>query len=374
MENPQKLLLKYSGREPESTWSVWLAGERKLSSKIPLDWFERGWICPNPISAEQCTPWGIASAIDWGTSGRALDLCAGLGVDSAALAMSGMRLRAIEANPVLSEALKHNFKVLELEVEVVQSLAEDYVESVQNEHFELIYADPDRRPGKKKILSLEDSRPDPVSSWARWMALADRIILKISPMYDPHEALRRLGSTGIEAIEAWSLNSELKELLIRYSSQNQKDTQIRAFMKSPSGRIRSLEDSLVRRESAPLPLAGSIVAGMYIGDPEPALHKLNLYARLSEQFPEGGWISRNTHLMVFEKAPIDFPGDVYVLERAFDRKLDQSSALEPLLRNFPERAETLRKQHRLKPGSTHRLIGFRNQSHRTELWIARSGC
>lgn len=299
-------------------------------------------------------------------------MCAGLGVDSVAMARSGLTVRSIEQNPVLAAALEHNFKILELEIEVVCLPAELYIETLRANSLELLYADPDRRPAGNKVRALEDSRPDPVSYWARWKDISSRIILKISPMFDAHEAIRTLGSEGIEAVEAWSLNAELKELLIRYSSHNHSEAILRACMRRSSGGFRQFEDGLFREDRRLAVQVESIERGMYLADPEAALHKLGMYSKLSEQYPEGRWISANTHLMIFHKPPIDFPGEVFVLERPFDRKTDQNTALDPLLRNYPERAETLRKQHRLLGGSNRRLIGFRNQSLRSELWIARS--
>jgi|GEM_PF-1836031 len=369
-----KLLLKFNGRWPESQWTLWMGNERKLKDKIPSDWFDRGWICPLALSAEQCSAYGLARQIDWGSGGKALDVCAGLGIDAAAMAESGFSVTALESNPVLARALDHNFAVLEHQITVLPTPAEVFFEK-NTDRFDLLYADPDRRPADRKALALEDCRPNPVDQIAVWKNRASRVWIKLSPMFDADEAIRRLGESHLEAVEAWSWNGEVKELLVRYGAPTTQPAQRRVRIAAHNAPLLCMESDwntpqpsvLDRSSSLDLP---PIASGQILADPAPALHKMHLYAALGQRYPDAVWISPTTHWMLFQTPPVAFPGKIYRLLRKFDRKQDRGSALEPLLRNYPDKAEVLRKQHRLLPGGRDRLVGFRNAHGQIELWIA----
>ncbi|MBI1315995.1 hypothetical protein GC167_03940 [bacterium] len=369
--SPQKLLLKYSGRWPASQWALWMGNERKLQDKIPEDWFERGWICPLPLSAEQCSAFGMARQIDWGPGGLALDVCAGLGVDSVAMAQSGYVVTALETNPILARALEHNARVLEVNVRAVHISSEAHWERT-SERYDLIYADPDRRPGNRKVRSLEDCQPNPVDQIEVWKDRGTRVQIKLSPMFDPDEAIRKLGYTGLEAAEAWSWNGEVKELMLRYITPAPSHPQRRVMMAALGAPLVPFESPWTVPDRGRTIAEANRPMGSYpfLADPAPALHKMQLYGTLGQHYPEAVWAGPNTHWMLFPSPPKNFPGKVFRLLRPFDRKRDRGSALEPLLRNFPEKAEALRKQHHLLPGGQNRLVGFRNAQGQAELWIA----
>lgn len=141
-----------------------------------------------------------------------LDLTCGLGVDAMALSRRFRRVVTLERNEALVEVARINLQRLGItNVEVVHTSAEEYV-TLCRDHFDWIYADPDRRSAEgRKLVRLEDCSPDIVALYPRLRELADALAIKNSPLFDVEEALRYFPRSRVEVL---SLDDECKEVLI----------------------------------------------------------------------------------------------------------------------------------------------------------------
>ena len=141
-----------------------------------------------------------------------LDLTCGLGIDSIAFAQRFKRVVAIERDEVLAEVVRENLKRLNItNIEVVTSSAEDYIASC-NEHFDWVYADPDRRTAEgRRVVRLEDCSPNMLELWPTIESISKRVAIKNSPLFDVDEAFRLFGDCSVEVI---SLGGECKEVMI----------------------------------------------------------------------------------------------------------------------------------------------------------------
>lgn len=143
---------------------------------------------------------------------RLLDLTCGLGVDSLHFSRTFREVVALERDPVLAEVTRENMQRLGVEnVRVVCASAEEYLAACE-EHFDWIYADPDRRSETgKKLVRLEDCSPDVVALRPRIEQISPRLCLKNSPLFDVDEAFRLFPSARVEVV---SLDDECKEVVI----------------------------------------------------------------------------------------------------------------------------------------------------------------
>ena len=143
---------------------------------------------------------------------RVLDLTCGLGVDAVALSRRFRRVVTLERNEALVEVARINLQRLGItNVEVVHTSAEEYITHCRD-HFDWIYADPDRRSTEgRKLVRLEDCSPDIVALYPRLRELADALAIKNSPLFDVEEALRYFPRSRVEVL---SLDDECKEVLI----------------------------------------------------------------------------------------------------------------------------------------------------------------
>lgn len=143
---------------------------------------------------------------------RVLDLTCGLGVDALALSRRFRQVVTLERNEVLADVARENFRRLGVEnITVITTDAESYVAACE-EHFDWIFADPDRRSAEgKKLVRLEDCSPDVLALMPHLKRLAPRLCLKNSPLFDVDEAFRLFPEATVEVV---SLGGECKEVLI----------------------------------------------------------------------------------------------------------------------------------------------------------------
>lgn len=141
-----------------------------------------------------------------------LDLTCGLGMDAVAMAERFERVVAVERDEVLADVVRENLHRMGVEnVEVVTASAEEYVSSCE-EHFDWVYADPDRRTAEgKRVVRLEDCSPDMVALYPALGRITERVAIKNSPLFDVEEAFRLFGDCTVEVL---SLSGECKEVNI----------------------------------------------------------------------------------------------------------------------------------------------------------------
>lgn len=146
------------------------------------------------------------------SGGSVLDLTCGLGIDTMALAERFERVVALERDEVLAEVVRYNMSLLGVDnVEVVTTTAEAYVASTRD-RFDWVFADPDRRSTEgRKMVCMEDCSPNMLELMPRLMQIAERVAIKLSPMFDCAEAFRLCSPAEVEVV---STGGECKELNI----------------------------------------------------------------------------------------------------------------------------------------------------------------
>lgn len=149
-----------------------------------------------------------------------LELTCGLGIDTLAFAERFRRVVTLERDEVLAEVVRYNLSLLGVNnVEVVTTTAEEYV-ATTSEHFDWVFADPDRRSDTgQKMVCLEDCSPNIAALLPRLHEIANRIGLKLSPLFDVEEAFRLFPSSEVDVV---SLGGECKELNIYTGAEGDK--------------------------------------------------------------------------------------------------------------------------------------------------------
>lgn len=151
-------------------------------------------------------------------SGRSvLDLTCGLGIDTMALAERFERVVALERDEVLAEIVRYNLLLLGIDnVEVVNIASEEYVATTK-EHFDWVFADPDRRSAEgRKMVCMEDCSPNMLELMPRLREITGRVAIKLSPMFDCAEAFRLCSPAEVEVV---SIGGECKEVNIYMGAQ-----------------------------------------------------------------------------------------------------------------------------------------------------------
>ena len=153
------------------------------------------------------------------SGGSLLDLTCGLGIDTMSFAERFDRVIALERDEVLARVVRYNLGLLGIKnVDIVNTSAEEYLEHCE-EHFDWIFVDPDRRSAEgKKMVRIEDCSPNVLEQMPNIERVADRLGVKLSPLFDVDEARRLFPRSEVEVV---SIAGECKELNIYTKAQKE---------------------------------------------------------------------------------------------------------------------------------------------------------
>lgn len=194
------------------------------------------------------------------------DLCCGIGGDAIALARAGIRVLAVDRDPLTAAAARANADALGLTALI--EVREADVTEVDTDGYDAVFVDPARRGGRGRIFDPEAYSPP--LSWAVAAALkAPRAALKIAPGV-PHEAV------PAEAEAEWiSDGGDVKEAVLWFGTGA--PGAVRATLlpgpRTLSGR--GLPDPAVRP------------VGRYLYEPDGAVIRAHLVAEVAEEIGGG---------------------------------------------------------------------------------------
>lgn len=355
---------------------------QKTRRKLSLfNSFEK-FIYPSALSAEQATHQSVAAyhAELAGNGLKILDMTAGLGIDAFTLAREGNMVTAIELDSGRAKALRHNATVVNTkDVEIIEGDSIEWIsQNSATRHFDLLFIDPARRDtDNRRTYFLKDCEPDVTRHIGNMFQIADRIMIKCSPILDITDTVRTL--PGIEELHIVCVKGECKEVLVIISSakagnatkgkpmitvadiagtQDGKFTVISRFEHRPG------EPEV----DAEITDANEITVGKYLYDPNAGIHKLNCARALCSKFEGLKKIAPNTDLYISDTLFVKFPGRTYIItgkiEKADMKKL-KGIRRDVAVRNYPLTADELRKKIKAKSDPDKYIYGFRG-GHKNE--------
>ena len=290
-----------------------IEGRRKAKSKIPEWYLNPAVIYPGSRAMEQCSSQSTARYKQRFVSPQAsvLDITGGLGVDDYFLSKVASKVTYLERNPSLCEAARHNFAVLNtLNIDVINA---DYlIDSIKQGHFNLIYADPDRRQGaSKRVYSISDCSPDILAIKDELFCLSDTLLVKLSPMEDILKTLELLPeATEVHIV---SVDNECRELLVLMKKGSQikaEDIPVTAVDISSKDDTVLWSESFTLREENETKLSYSYESDEYIFSPGKSLLKGGAFKLLCGRYGLRKFDSA-THIYSSNEMRDDFPGKIF---------------------------------------------------------------
>ena len=336
-----------------------------LSKKLP-SWAESDeLIFPKRLSLEQCSSELTAEYKSSLVKGKTLiDLTGGMGVDTAFLSDNFEKTFYVEMQEELCEIAKHNFKVLNKNIEVVNDKAEHFLTIC--DEVDCIYLDPARRDEYgRKMVSLHDCSPDVVELHGLLIKKAKTILIKVSPMLDIEMIRKEL--EDIAEIHVVAVRNECKEILIK--TQNLRISELQKLSILATDLRENWNFSFAEDEefNAQWTLADEV--GKYLYEPGVACMKAGCFKLLSQRYNLDK-LHRNSHLYTSDELVSDFPGRIFEVVETFpfDKKtkkeitsvlVRQQSRLKASVatRNFPLSVDELRKNLGLQEGSEFYIFG-----------------
>ncbi|MFF7383489.1 methyltransferase domain-containing protein [Streptomyces griseoluteus] len=194
------------------------------------------------------------------------DLCCGIGGDALALARAGIRVLAVDRDPLTAAVARANAEVLGLAGLI--EVREADVTEVDTAGYDAVFVDPARRGGRGRIFDPEAYSPP--LSWAVATALAaPRAALKIAPGI-PHEAV------PAEAEAEWiSDGGDVKEAVLWFGTGAPGGVRATLLPGPRTLEGRGLADPAVR------------TPGRYLYEPDGAVIRAHLVAEVAKELDGG---------------------------------------------------------------------------------------
>lgn len=151
------------------------------------------------------------------------DLTGGLGIDTATFAMEGANVHYCEKNSGILAVARHNHALLGCSNNIQYHNDDSFRwlgswksrknpdSNNGNKPFHLVYIDPSRRKNGRRVISIEKSDPVISDHTELIRSVANRYLVKLSPVLDLAEIERKL--PDCKRIIAVSVDGEVKELL-----------------------------------------------------------------------------------------------------------------------------------------------------------------
>lgn len=373
-KSPDRILFGKSSLSPtlRQHLALQITYREKIARKYPS---LSSLFLPEGITYEQSSGEATAryKADTFAPSPFLVDGTGGLGIDFSHLARRAQRAIYLERNEDFATAAQYNIPRIMGEsysptrVEIQQGSLLDELERLVANGMEMLYFDPARRAqGGARTYALSDTEPSPleVCQVLQKLGYRGRILIKVSPMEDIKEVLRQLPSVG--EIHIVQSGDEVKELLlyIRTLSTQSEATppSLIAVQLSPEGIVVNRFCGTPAEESEQTPHFASAL-GHYLLLPGAALQKSGLYHSIGIAY-NALPLHPNSHIYTTDQKPSHFLGKCYEVVRVIPAKSSELKRLHQAYpeadfsqRNFPLKPVDFYKKTKIRPGSSHRLIG-----------------
>lgn len=339
-----------------------IESRKKAKGKL-RGWSEKeGLIFAPPISVEQSssetTAKFKASLIGRQASlihGKSIvDLTGGMGVDTSFFADCFESVCYVDPNERLYELAKHNFKILDREIKVYQSTAEDFLHKNQA-YFDVVFIDPSRRVEDKRVFRIEDCSPNLYKIIPKCKTSSGQIFIKLSPLVDLSLLIKDFEPTDIWIV---AVKGEVKEVLCLISKEK-KPAKIHAVDLLSDEKI--VDFSFIWEEEAKATSEFSLPMH-YIYEPNAAMLKSGAFKLIGKKYNLKK-LHQHTHLYTSNEIVKDFPGKILKVQVSLHQnkkeihKTIQNKKINVITRNYPLSSEQLKKKFGLKDGGDQFLIG-----------------
>lgn len=310
---------------------------------------------PDALSMEQCSSEVTArfkSAFVQGLS--VADLTGGLGVDTWAFSQTAKAVLYNEPDTQRVNTAKHNLEALGCtNVHIQQATAEEATERGLPAGIDLVYIDPSRRDlGGRKVFLLKDLQPDVSHLKEQLLHQAERLMIKLSPMFDVQEGIKLFPETVRVDILSWK--GECRELLFHLSSRMEEQASNPLLVCTE---LDSLFPAFTFRfgETAVSSPSMTSTPKTWLYEPHSAVRKAGPWSLLCKRLGMQA-LHPNTHLFTSENMQPDFPGRRFRIleslpyrpEAITDRLRGNPARM--VFYNFPDRAEKVIAQLRIPSG------------------------
>lgn len=352
-----------------------IAGWQTARKKIPSWAAIEGMIYPPRLSMEQCSSEQTARykaalvqrLLKGDKGGNMADLTGGFGVDFSFLSPLFDEAVYVEQQEHLCKIAQENINRLGLgQSEVVHDDGVAYLHRMGQA--DLIYLDPARRDAHgARTYDITDCTPNLLEIKEELLQKARWVVVKLSPMLDWHKAVNDLQK--VTEVHVVSVGNECKELLLVMEGNGHEHPDERPLT------IYCVNDEQVFTCSMDemnegVRIAERIEQGMFLYEPNASMMKVGCFGACATRY-EVQAIARNSHLFVSDTLIEQFPGRIFrIMAVSAMNKRELKTVLQDIkkanvaVRNFPLKADELRKRLKLADGGDIYLFGTTTEEDR----------
>lgn len=340
-----------------------IAGRQTAKKKLPAWAATDAVVYPPHLNMEQCSSEQTArykASLITSKGDTYVDLTGGFGVDFYWMSQGFKHRYYIEQNAELCAIAEHNFQVLGLACSVCCCDTATFLADMP--HADIVFLDPARRNEHGgRTYDIRDCTPNVLELLPLLLEKANKIILKLSPMFDWRKAVNDL--KYVSEVHIVSVANECKELLLVLQQQVTDSPTITCVNDDSVFKVVSSKETdgfpagnqwFLSRKPMVSPQETNVTEYLY--EPNASIMKAGCFAEIEQQYP-ARQLSTNSHLFLSSVEIADFPGRRFQIQSVSSmNKQELKSSLSEIkqaniaVRNFPLSVEQLRKKLRLKDG------------------------
>lgn len=348
--NLHQLLLKKSPFPEVSMPEIvqQIKGKQTARKKFPF-LLKEGIIFPPQLNLEQASSEKTAEYKSQILKGKKfIDLTSGFGIDAFYLSQNFEEVMLVEQNQELLNIVEHNWGILERKATFTNQNLEDFLQ-INQQHFDVVYLDPARRDqNKNKVFLLEDLSPDIIRIREKLLAIADQVIIKLSPLIDLKYLISVL--PGIFRIEILAVRNDVKEIVIFLSKEPKEGIMVNCInLESGESAFNFVFGEEENRQA----LYSEPEKFIYI--PNNAILKAGVFNLISERFGLKK-LHPNTHIYTSDQKSNDFPGRILEMKVVDSKQIKKKEQFNIISKNYPLKPEDIKKKYGLKDGGEAYLI------------------
>ncbi len=337
---------------------------QKAKTKLPSWAATENIIWPAPVSVEQASSELTAQYKATLLQGNCIiDLSGGMGVDCTFFADYFKEVHYVESDPGLCQLADHNFQMLgKQNITLHNRTAEAFLNDLLNPAGpisvtpDVLYIDPSRRAGNKKVFKIEDSSPNLYDILPKCKNIAKQIMVKLSPMVDLSLLVREFQPSAIWVV---AVKNEVKEVLCVMQQGNQQQVRICAVDSSSNSDTREFKFLYHRESEAESDFSFPL---KYLYEPGASILKSGAFKLIGNHYGLKK-LQQHTHLYTSNEIIDDFPGRIFLVSREIKPDKKEITRAIPdkkinvLTRNYPLTPTQLKTKFGLTDGGDDYLIG-----------------
>ena len=352
---------------------------QKSKKKLPGFIAYKEFLFPTTLSSEQSTSEILANFHSEiiGKGDSMLDMTCGLGIDVIFASRKYKTVTAIDINPIVTQCLKHNLKLLSIDnVNVINKDSIDYLTNSEVK-YDSIFIDPARRSvTNKRTFAFDDCEPNIMQHLDLIKSHCNTLYIKASPMLD----ISMLIESNLNISDIWilSIKNECKEVFIKcdMTSDVKNIVKVHAvdFIAYDTKIVFEYEWGCEDKCCLDFISQADDMCNKWLYEPNSSLMKCACWRELLMKYPNLVKLHPNTHLFVSEVFYDQFPGRVKRILGVYSNKSKELSLLKGqyiniVCRNYGESVANVKKRYKTNDGGNRFLYCCRYSNNKSAILL-----